>query len=83
MAELYPQRVAADIYSCYEMWKSRGAEFITEPKDKYGETRCLRIERSQPLEPLQATLHEQLVHRSEHLLWLAIHGRCELDRNPR
>jgi predicted enzyme related to lactoylglutathione lyase len=30
----------ADIKSCYEMWKSRGAEFITEPKDKYGETRC-------------------------------------------
>jgi len=30
----------ADINSCYETWKSRGAEFITEPKDKYGETRC-------------------------------------------
>jgi uncharacterized glyoxalase superfamily protein PhnB len=30
----------ADIKSCYETWKSRGAEFITEPKDKYGETRC-------------------------------------------
>jgi predicted enzyme related to lactoylglutathione lyase len=30
----------ADIESCYETWKSRGAEFITEPKDKYGETRC-------------------------------------------
>jgi catechol 2,3-dioxygenase-like lactoylglutathione lyase family enzyme len=30
----------ADIQSCYELWKSRGAEFITEPKDKYGETRC-------------------------------------------
>jgi hypothetical protein len=26
--------------ACYELWRSRGAEFITEPKDKYGETRC-------------------------------------------
>jgi len=30
----------ADIHACYELWKSRGAQFITEPKDKYGETRC-------------------------------------------
>ena len=30
----------ADIQACYERWKSRGAQFITEPKDKYGETRC-------------------------------------------
>jgi catechol 2,3-dioxygenase-like lactoylglutathione lyase family enzyme len=30
----------ADIEACYELWKSRGAEFITEPKEKYGETRC-------------------------------------------
>ena len=30
----------ADIHACYELWKSRGAEFITEPKSKYGETRC-------------------------------------------
>jgi catechol 2,3-dioxygenase-like lactoylglutathione lyase family enzyme len=30
----------ANIQSCYELWRSRGAEFITEPKDKYGETRC-------------------------------------------
>jgi predicted enzyme related to lactoylglutathione lyase len=30
----------ADIRACYELWKSRGAEFVTEPKDKYGETRC-------------------------------------------
>jgi len=26
--------------ACYKLWRSRGAEFITEPKDKYGETRC-------------------------------------------
>jgi catechol 2,3-dioxygenase-like lactoylglutathione lyase family enzyme len=26
--------------ACYELWRSRGAEFITEPKEKYGETRC-------------------------------------------
>jgi putative intracellular protease/amidase/predicted enzyme related to lactoylglutathione lyase len=30
----------ADIQACYELWKGRGAEFITEPKEKYGETRC-------------------------------------------
>ena len=30
----------ADIQACYELWRSRGAEFITEPKDKYGEIRC-------------------------------------------
>jgi predicted enzyme related to lactoylglutathione lyase len=30
----------ADIKACYELWKSRGAEFITEPLDKYGEIRC-------------------------------------------
>jgi catechol 2,3-dioxygenase-like lactoylglutathione lyase family enzyme len=30
----------ADIQACYELWKSRGAEFITEPIDKYGEIRC-------------------------------------------
>ena len=30
----------ADIHACYDLWRSRGAEFITEPKEKYGETRC-------------------------------------------
>ena len=30
----------ADIQACYRLWKSRGAGFITEPKDKYGETSC-------------------------------------------
>jgi predicted enzyme related to lactoylglutathione lyase len=30
----------ADIHACYELWRSRGATFLTEPKDKYGETRC-------------------------------------------
>jgi hypothetical protein len=37
--QLYDFRVA-DIQACYELWKSRGAEFITEPIPKYGETRC-------------------------------------------
>jgi hypothetical protein len=32
-------RVAA-IQARYELWKSRGAEFITAPKDKYRETLC-------------------------------------------
>jgi catechol 2,3-dioxygenase-like lactoylglutathione lyase family enzyme len=30
----------ANIVACYELWKSRGATFITEPLDKVGETRC-------------------------------------------
>jgi predicted enzyme related to lactoylglutathione lyase len=30
----------ADIQACYQSWKSRGAEFITEPMEKYGEWRC-------------------------------------------
>ena len=30
----------ADIQACYKLWKSRGAEFITEPIPKYGEIRC-------------------------------------------
>ena len=29
----------ADIQACYELWKSRGAQFITEPIPKYGEIR--------------------------------------------
>ncbi|HTX56430.1 MAG TPA: VOC family protein [Candidatus Acidoferrales bacterium] len=30
----------ADIQACYKLWQSRGATFLTEPLDKYGETRC-------------------------------------------
>jgi len=30
----------ADIHACYELWRNRGAEFITEPKDNYGEMFC-------------------------------------------
>src|ERR1700722_10467079 len=30
----------ADIQSCYKLWRSQGAEVITEPKKQYGETRC-------------------------------------------
>src|SRR6204780_1721079 len=30
----------ANIQACYELWKSRGAGFITEPRDKYGEMLC-------------------------------------------
>ena len=31
----------ADIRACYELWRSRGAEFITDPKDTYGESSML------------------------------------------
>src|ERR1700727_3186736 len=27
----------ADIQACYELWRSRGAEFFTEPKEQHGE----------------------------------------------
>src|SRR6202046_1452857 len=30
----------ADIQACYKLWKSRGAEFLTQPLAKYGEIRC-------------------------------------------
>jgi catechol 2,3-dioxygenase-like lactoylglutathione lyase family enzyme len=30
----------ADIQASYELWRSRGAEFITPPRDHYGETNC-------------------------------------------
>ena len=30
----------ADIRACYELWRDRGAEFITEPIEKVGETCC-------------------------------------------
>src|ERR1700679_2870929 len=31
---------AVDIQACYELWKSRGAKFITEPIPKAREIRC-------------------------------------------
>ncbi len=30
----------ADVRACYALWRSRGAQFITEPLEKNGETRC-------------------------------------------
>jgi predicted enzyme related to lactoylglutathione lyase len=30
----------ADIQDCYARWKNLGAEFITQPLEKYGEWRC-------------------------------------------
>jgi uncharacterized glyoxalase superfamily protein PhnB len=30
----------ADIHASFELWRSRGAQFITEPKEQYGETCC-------------------------------------------
>src|SRR5437764_5531931 len=30
----------ADIQSCYELWSSRGAEFVTPPIDRVAATRC-------------------------------------------
>jgi predicted enzyme related to lactoylglutathione lyase len=30
----------ADIQAYYELWRSRGATFLTEPIEKYGEIRC-------------------------------------------
>jgi lactoylglutathione lyase len=30
----------ANVHECYELWKSRGAHFLTEPKVRDGEIRC-------------------------------------------
>ena len=30
----------ADIHACYELWRSRGAEFVTPPIDRGAEIRC-------------------------------------------
>jgi catechol 2,3-dioxygenase-like lactoylglutathione lyase family enzyme len=30
----------ADIHACYELWRSRGAEFLTPPIDRGAEIRC-------------------------------------------
>ncbi len=30
----------ADIQACYQLWRGRGAEFLTEPKDSDAETYC-------------------------------------------
>ena len=30
----------ADMRACYELWKGRGAGFLTEPVAKHGEIRC-------------------------------------------
>ena len=47
----------ADMQASYELWRSRGAEFITEPMDKRGETCCymrdpdgyiIEVEQSKP-----------------------------------
>ena len=38
--QLYEFPRFADVQACYELWKSRGAEFITKPIPKYGEIRC-------------------------------------------
>lgn len=29
-----------DVYACYDLWRSRGAQFLTEPKVHANETRC-------------------------------------------
>ena len=46
----------ADIQACYELWTSRGAEFITKPIEKYGEIRCyIRDPDGYPIEVGQST----------------------------
>lgn len=30
----------ADVQACYELWKTRGAQFITAPMPKHGEICC-------------------------------------------
>jgi len=30
----------ADVWTCYQEWRDKGAQFLTEPKDHGGEIRC-------------------------------------------
>jgi glyoxalase/bleomycin resistance protein/dioxygenase superfamily protein len=39
-ARFYEKVFGGRVLSRGDIWRSRGAEFITEPKDKYGDTRC-------------------------------------------
>lgn len=49
----------AGIQACYELWKSRGAEFITEPIPKAREIRCyIRDPDGYIIEVGQSTYHE-------------------------
>ncbi len=45
---LLNQRVT-DIRRCYELWSSRGAKFITEPKVHATELRCYTRSRTKPV----------------------------------
>ena len=36
----FPNIRFADIRACYEEWRAKGAEFLTEPKDHIAEIRC-------------------------------------------
>ena len=54
----------ADIQACYELWTSRGAEFLTEPMPKYGEIRCyIRDPDGYIIEVGQSTVMEHVSRR--------------------
>ena len=56
----------ADIQACYEEWKSKGAEFVTQPIDREAEIRCyMRDPDGYLIEVGQATgaLHGQLAKK--------------------
>jgi catechol 2,3-dioxygenase-like lactoylglutathione lyase family enzyme len=56
----------ADIWACYEEWKSKGAEFVTAPIDREAEIRCyLRDPDGYLIEVGQATgaLHGHLAQK--------------------
>jgi catechol 2,3-dioxygenase-like lactoylglutathione lyase family enzyme len=62
-ASIFLNLRVADIQSCYQEWKARGAQFVTAPIDRGAETRCyMRDPDGYLIEVGQATgiLHGQL-----------------------
>jgi catechol 2,3-dioxygenase-like lactoylglutathione lyase family enzyme len=47
----------ADIQACYQLWRSRGAQFITEPKNKYDDICCYIRDPDGYLIEVQQTKH--------------------------
>src|SRR4029077_17327587 len=60
----------ADIQACYKLWRSRGAEFITEPKEQYGETCCyLRDPAGYIIEVGQSSRASLMAKRQDAYAW--------------
>jgi predicted enzyme related to lactoylglutathione lyase len=69
----------ADIQACYELWRSRGAKFITEPKDKYGETRCYIRDPDGYRSWAKQAGHRLRLNGADPLAWF-LRGKCMSSR---